>query len=210
MAKPAVLADLESPSAHSRCLEELAVCAMNDSRGSPEGHEGPDQGPCQPLYRWHRHRKPWRSSQPRLSPQQPLDRYKWRTSTCPPPRETAPIGSGRIREPIYLQLLSHLRFGRHSREQSPTGRQSQTRTRPDPGSLHRILPYLRSLSEPGTSSGQRMMADGEMETDTGHRAPTVSSIFTLFSRRISRVLRDEPEGAESGRTQNMFMSDSSG
>lgn len=190
------------------------MCAMNDIRGSPEGHEGPDQGPCQPLYRWHCHRKPGRSSQPRVTPQQLLDRYKWRTSTCPPPRETAPKGSGRIREPIYLQLLSHLRFGAvqncHSREQSPTGRQGQTRPRPDPGSLRRILPYLRSLSEPGTGSGRRMMADGEVETDTGHRASTISSLFTLFSRRISRVLRDEPEGAESGRAHNMFMSDSRG
>lgn len=186
------------------------MCAMNDSRGSPEGHEGPDQGPCQPLYCWHRHKKPWRSSQPWLTPQQPLDRYKWRTSTCLSLRETAPKGNGRTREPIHLQLLSHMRCGaiqnRRRREPSPTGHQGQTPTRPDPGSLRRILPYLRSVSEPGT--GRRMAEDGEEETDTGHRAPTVSSLFTMFSRRISRVLRDEPEGAESGRTQNMFMPDS--
>lgn len=177
------------------------MCAtMNDSRGSPEGQEGPEQGPRQPVYRWHHHRKPRRSSQPRLTPRPLLDRYKWRTSTCPPLRETAPKGSERIREPIYMQLLSHLRFSvvhhRHGREGSPTGHQGQTR----PGSLRRILPYLRSLSEPGTGSGQR-----EAEPDTGHPTPTVGGLFTSFSRRISNVLRDEPEGAESGRTQNVHV-----
>lgn len=214
MGKPAVL---EPPSAHSCCLEEVAVCwTMNGNRASPEGREGPVQVPCQASYCWNHHRKPWQRSDPQPAPQQPLDRYVWRTSACLAPRAAkmaAPKGRGQIREPVHLRLLSLPSLSTipndDSGDQSSKGHQGQTR----PGSLRRIIPYLRSMSEPGTGSGPGRTAVRKVGSEAERRAPSISSFLTSFSRRISRVLRDEPEGGESGRRENIhvhIMSDSRG
>ncbi|XP_044224347.1 ras GTPase-activating protein nGAP isoform X2 [Thunnus albacares] len=157
---------------------------MSGSKTPPEGSEGPVQGPRQALYHWHRYKKPWRRES---GPERPLDRYKWRTSA-----RLAPEGKGHSAEPRQLKMLSLPRF---STAATPVD-QTSART----GSLRRILPFLRSMSEPGTTtaattSDPEKTALRKAGSDAERRAPSVSSFITSFQRRISRVLRDEPEPA---------------
>lgn len=197
------------PSARCCCLEEVSVCwTMSGSRTPPEGCEGPVQGPCQASYRWHHYRKPWQRSDPHPAPEQPLDRYKWRTSACLAPRAAkmaTPQGKGQSRERPHLQMLSLPRFNTNDRggDQSSAGQEGQTR----PSSLRRIFPYLRSMSEPGTGSDPGRTAVRKVGSDAERRTPSVSSFITSFSRRISRVLRDQPETeeGESGRRDNIYL-----
>ncbi|XP_018534493.1 ras GTPase-activating protein nGAP isoform X3 [Lates calcarifer] len=167
---------------------------MSGSVAPPEGCEGPVQGPRQTSYRWQHYRKPWQRSDPQPAPKQLLDRYKWRTSARLAPRASkmspTPEGGGHGAEPLHLRLLSLPRFS--------TVRDHQAHEGPArPGSLRRI--FFRSMSEPGTGGGPERAALRKVGSDAERRAPSVSSFIQSFSRRISRVLRDEPEteGAES-------------
>nr|XP_020513879.1 uncharacterized protein LOC110002593 isoform X1 [Labrus bergylta] len=147
---------------------------MSGSRPPPDGR----QGSCEASYRWHHYRKRWQQSDPQQAPERPLDRYRWRTSAClasGAAKMAAPEGKGHDREAPRLRLLGLQRSS--PAPESTSGHEEQSRTM----SLRRIFPYFRSVSEPG--------AGGE----SGRRAPSVSSFITSFSRRISRVLRDEAE-----------------
>lgn len=168
---------------------------MSGCRPLPEGCEDPIQGPRQASRRWHRYRKSWQRSDPQPAPEQPLDRYRWRTSACLA-----------AREPLHLRMFSLPRF--NTAQDDRAGDQAQEGlTRP--GSLRRIFPYFRSMSEPGASSGPGRTAVRKVGSDAERRTPSISSFLSSFSRRISRVLRDgpEPEGGESGRRRHMFASD---
>lgn len=102
---------------------------------------------------------------------QPLDRYKW--NTCAP------------------HHLQQLHTGSQDQPQAP----SQVKL----GSLRRILPYLRSVSEPGASSNDHeRRALRQAGSDAVERASSISSFISSLSRRISRVLRDSAEDAEDG------------
>ncbi|XP_070830418.1 ras GTPase-activating protein nGAP isoform X3 [Chaetodon trifascialis] len=171
---------------------------MNGSRTPPEGCESPVQGACRASHRWHLYRKPWQRSDARPAPEQPLDRYKWRTSACLAPKAgkmAAPEGRGQNREARHLWLFSLPRFNPvpddRSEDESCTGQDGPTR----PGSLHRIFPYLRSMSEPGSGSGRTAVR--KVGSNAERRTPSISSFLSSFSRRISRVLGDQPE-AEGG------------
>lgn len=177
---------------------------MSGSRSPPDGCEGPVQSPRQASYHWHHYRKPWQRSDPRQAPQQPLDRYKWRTSAHLATAKTdAPEGKGYDAEP--LQPLSLPRFDVAPHDRSGDGpsaglQEGQTRI----GSLRRIFPYFRSTSEPGTGSGPERTAVRKGGSE--RRAPSsVSGFFTSVSRRISRVLRDQPEPEESGRRDHVHL-----
>ncbi|XP_068605448.1 ras GTPase-activating protein nGAP [Brachionichthys hirsutus] len=158
---------------------------MNRGRTPPEGCEDLVQVP----YHWHHHRTP---RQP--APEQPLDRYKWNTYACLAPTATnmaAPKGKGQSRERLSSRLLSLPRFIADDRsgDQPSTGNGGQTR----PGTLRRIFPYLRSMSEPGPDGHQGREVGSESE----RRGTPISNFLASFYRRIGRVLRDDPD-AQSG------------
>ncbi|KAI3374359.1 hypothetical protein L3Q82_005965 [Scortum barcoo] len=176
---------------------------MSGCRAPPEGCEGPVQGPCQASYHWHHYRRPWQRSDPRPAPEQPLDRYKWRTSACLAPRSAkmaALKGKEQNTEPLHLRLLSLPRFTAAPEDQS--GGQEGS---PRPSSLRRIFPYFRSMSEPGAGSDPGRTPVRKVGSDADRRTPSVSSFFTSFSRRISRVIRDQPqtEAAESASVKSV-------
>ncbi|XP_056247401.1 ras GTPase-activating protein nGAP isoform X3 [Seriola aureovittata] len=167
---------------------------MSGSSVPPAGSEGPVQGPCQASYRWHHYRKPWRRSDPQPGPEQLLDRYKWRTSARLAPRaakQSPPEGKGHSAEPLHLRLLSLPRLSTAAAPDRSRVRahEGQART----GSLRRIFPYLRSMSEPGAGDDPERPALRKVGSDAERRTSSVSSFIHSFSRRISRVLRDEPE-----------------
>lgn len=173
---------------------------MSDSRTLPEGWGGPVQGP---LYRWRHYRKPWQRSDPYPVPEQPLDRYKWRTSARLALRAgnmADPEGKEQNTERPHLRLLSLPRFNTISHD-SRGDQPHEGQTRAGSGSLRRIFPYLRSMSEPGTGNHLERTALRKVGSDAEQRASSVSSFISSFTRRISRVFRDEPEpaGDESGR-----------
>lgn len=119
--------------------------------------------------------------------EQPLDGYEWTTSA----RLTgSPKGKGHSVESLYQRLLSFQRFNPAPNHQGAQEPSTETRT----GSLRRILPYLRSLSEPGTGTGGGPERVGlrKVGSDTERHAPSIGGILTSFSRRISRVLGDPP------------------
>ncbi|XP_041849330.1 ras GTPase-activating protein nGAP isoform X2 [Melanotaenia boesemani] len=62
-----------------------------------------------------------------------------------------------------------------------------------PGSVRRILPFLRSLSEPGAGADPEKALLRGTGSDAEQRAPFVSSFINSLSRKISRVRRDRPE-----------------
>ncbi|XP_047223026.1 ras GTPase-activating protein nGAP isoform X4 [Girardinichthys multiradiatus] len=143
---------------------------MNGSGISPEGHEGPVQPG---LYRWHHYRKPWRVFEPQPGPEQPLDRYQWRMSE-----------DQNLERPYLFGLLRTSTLPRPQNQNPDLNKH---------GSLHRIIPFFRSMSEPGATSGSQGTLLRKAGSDAEHRAPSVSSFIGTLSRRISRVLRDEPE-----------------
>jgi len=165
--------------------------------GGGTAPEGPVQGPQQ--YFWHHYRKPWRRRDTQPAPEQLLNRCRWRTSA-----RLAPEGGERRPERAHLRLLSLPRSGTLQRQLDPNRDQApegQARA----GSLRRILPYLRSLSEPGSGADAERLALRKVGSNAERRAPTVSSFINSLSRRISRVRRaePEPERAESGRTAEL-------
>ncbi|XP_078121269.1 ras GTPase-activating protein nGAP isoform X1 [Sander vitreus] len=148
---------------------------MSARRSPPEGCEGPVQSPHHALYHWPRYRKPWRRSDlPPQAPEQPLDRYKWRTSAHLAGAE----GKGHDTERLLPRLLSLPRFSGAERDFS---RDRQA-----------MFPYLRSLSEPGTGRGPGERTAGR-KMGSERRAPSVGRFLNAVSRRIGRVLRDQPE-----------------
>ncbi|XP_068197788.1 ras GTPase-activating protein nGAP isoform X3 [Antennarius striatus] len=154
---------------------------MNRGRTPPEGCEDGVQVPRQDSYDWHHHRKPWQPF-----PEQPLDRYKWNTYACLTPGATdmaTPKGKGHNRERLSLRLFSLPRV--------TTDDRSGEKMRP--GTLRRMFPYLRSMSEPGTDGDQ----GGKAGSDSKRRATSISNFLNAFSRRISRVLRDDPDAEAS-------------
>lgn len=177
------------PSVRCCCLEEACVYrTMSGSRYPPESCEDQVHGP---LYRWRHYRKPSQRSDP-YTAQQPLDRYKWRTSASLA-LKAAKMAECEGREPNterpYLQLLSLPRFSTvpHDGDKCHEGP-----VRTGAGSLHKIFPYLRSVSEPGTGERPGKAVFRKVGSDAERAAPSVSSFFSSFSRRIIRVLRDEP------------------
>lgn len=156
------------------------VWTMSGSGTLPEGLEGPVQpGP----YRRHLYRKPWRTFEPEPGSEQPLDRYQWRTS-----------GEQNLERPQLFGLL----------KTSTLSRQRNQNQDPDKhGSLRRIIPFFRSMSEPGATGGSDRTPLRKAGSDAERRAPSVSSFISTLSRRISRVLRDEPE-PESGRRKKLL------
>ncbi|XP_067330123.1 ras GTPase-activating protein nGAP isoform X3 [Channa argus] len=165
---------------------------MSGGRTPPEGCEGPIQGP---LYHWYHYRKPWHTSDLQPAPEQQLGRYKWRTSARLAPG-AAKMATLKVKEQnaerSRLGMLSLPRFNTVPNDQSTDQRhEGQTRV----ASLHRMFPYLRSISEPGTGNGRERMALRKVESDAERQAPSFSSFFTSVSRRISRVFRDEAEPA---------------
>ncbi|MEQ2180439.1 hypothetical protein GOODEAATRI_001219 [Goodea atripinnis] len=154
----------------------------DDLRTPSSFHQNP-AGPVQPgLYRWHHYRKPWRVFEPQPGPEQLLDQYQWRTSE-----------DQNLERPHLFGLL---RTSTLPRPQNQS--QNQNPDLNKHGSLHRIIPFFRSMSEPGATSGSQGTLLRKAGSDAEHRAPSVSSFISTLSRRISRVLRDEPE-PESGR-----------
>lgn len=152
---------------------------MSGSGSPPEGLQGPVQ-PSPP--RWRRYRKPWRVFEPQPGPEQPLDRYQWSTN-----------------EDQNLEL-PHL-FGLLKTSTLPR-RQNQNQ---EHGSLRRIIPFFRSMSEPGATGG----SDGPPVQKAGsvaeRRTPSISSFMRTLSRRLSRVLRDEPEPESGRRMQPLYV-----
>ncbi|XP_027875484.1 ras GTPase-activating protein nGAP isoform X3 [Xiphophorus couchianus] len=137
---------------------------MSGSGTPPEGLEGPVQpGP----YRRHLYRKPWKVFEP--GSEQPLDRYQWRTSE-----------DQNLERPQLFGLLKTSTLPR---------RRNQNQDPDKHGSLRRIIPFFRSMSEPGAAGG----SDRTPLRNAERRAPSVSSFISTLSRRIGRVLRDEPE-----------------
>ncbi|KAM4729031.1 uncharacterized protein FYW61_011813 [Anableps anableps] len=150
-------------------------------RGTPPGGL---EGPVQPgLYRWHRYRKPWRVFEPQPCSEQPLDRYQWRTSE-----------DQNLERPHLFGLLKTSTLPR---------RRNQNQDPDKHGSLRRIIPFFRSMSEPSATGGSDRTPVRKADSDAERRTPSVSSFISTLSRRISRVLRDEPE-PESGRRMRRF------
>ncbi|XP_014910423.1 ras GTPase-activating protein nGAP isoform X4 [Poecilia latipinna] len=143
---------------------------MSGSGTPSEGLEGPVQpGP----YHWHLYRKPWRAFEPEPGSEQPLDRYQWRTSE-----------DHNLERPQLFGLLKTSTLPR---------RRNQNQDPDKHGSLRRIIPFFRSMSEPGAAGGSDRTPLRKAGSDAERRAPSVSSFISTLSRRISRVLRDEPE-----------------
>lgn len=129
----------------------------------------------------------WNMHGCRSSPQdQPLDRYQWITSAHLTTRLTKMAMTKHRRQsmkPFHLQLLG---LTSSSTNRPLSGCEGQGR----PSCLRRIFPYFSSMSEPGSGSG--------LQVD--RQADSISSLFTSFTRRFSRVSMEESTGGHSGRT----------
>lgn len=135
------------------------------------------QGPYQVSSQWHHQKNDWRSTN-----SQPLDRYEWNTST-----------------PAYLRQLSTLTNLTHRSCDQPRG-PSQVK----PRSLRRVLPYFRSISEPGTGrNNNERKSLGKASREAVARASSFRIFISSLSRGISRILRHEADDEEPGRTVHL-------
>ncbi|XP_029581589.1 ras GTPase-activating protein nGAP isoform X8 [Salmo trutta] len=139
-------------------------------------------------YHWHHYRKPWLKQYSQSTPEQPLDGYDWRTSARLDSRDHS------VLEPIHFRVLSLPR--RMTTCSSTTGPAEQHSGQERQRSLRSLIPYHRSVSEPGAGSStdktavRKVLSDVEDEND-----PFVHGLFSSISRRISRILniKDEPD-----------------
>uniref|UniRef100_A0A3Q2PCG1 Uncharacterized protein n=1 Tax=Fundulus heteroclitus TaxID=8078 RepID=A0A3Q2PCG1_FUNHE len=139
---------------------------MSGSGSPPAGPEAPAPPAAT---RWHHYRRARKALEVQPGPDQPLDRYQWRTSQDQNPERPHLLG--------LLKTSTLPRPRRQNRNQDPNKQ----------GSLRRIVPFFRSVSEPGAGGAERAGSDAE------RRAPSVSSFISSLSRRIGRVLREEPQ-----------------
>ncbi|XP_038125925.1 ras GTPase-activating protein nGAP isoform X5 [Cyprinodon tularosa] len=140
---------------------------MSGTGTPPEGVEGPAHpGP----YRWHHYRKPLKVFEAHPDSEQPLDRYQW---------------GGSDNQPNLFGLLKTSTLPR-------LRRRNETQD-PKQGSLRRIIPFFRSMSEPGATGNPENSPARKTGSSAQSRAPSVSSFISTLTRRISRVMRDEPE-----------------
>ncbi|XP_014046128.1 ras GTPase-activating protein nGAP isoform X2 [Salmo salar] len=139
-------------------------------------------------YHWHHYRKPWLKQCSQSTPEQPLDGYDWRTSARLDSRDHS------VLEPIHFRVLSLPR--RMTTCSSTTGPAEQHSGQERQRSLRSLIPYHRSVSEPGAGSStdktavRKVLSDVEDQND-----PFVHGLFSSISRRISRILniKDEPD-----------------
>lgn len=178
---------------------------MSVWREAPKESECSSQGLCQcPLgteawYHWHHYRKPWQTPHSQSTPEQPLDRYKWKTSArlTPSAAQVAALeGRGHdVVEPVHLRLLSLPRRFTAISSSSLYSGPAQQGHQGRPGSLRRLIPFHRSASEPGAGSSPEKTVLRKVGSDAEQNEPFVSNILSLLSRRIGRILsnRDEPD-----------------
>ncbi|XP_071389039.1 uncharacterized protein, partial [Centroberyx affinis] len=154
---------------------------MSERRRRRGGGEWPAGGEASPRYR-----KPWQRADSQHAPRRPLDRYEWRTSArlTPGADETADQGAGGRREPLGPPGVSAEHGGRGGRG--------------GPGSLRRLIPFLRSLSEPGTGGGSDRPPLRKAESDAERSGPWAGGRLTSWSRRIGRALSSRGGARDDG------------
>nr|XP_046215936.1 ras GTPase-activating protein nGAP-like isoform X3 [Oncorhynchus gorbuscha] len=139
-------------------------------------------------YHWHHYRKPWPTQLSQFTPEKALDGYDWRISARLDSRAHSAL------EPIHFRVLSLP--GRMTPSSSTTGPAEQHSGQERLRSLRSLIPYHRSVSEPGAGSStdktavRKGLSDGEDQN-----GPFVHGLFSSVSRRISRILniKDEPD-----------------
>ncbi|XP_024247439.1 ras GTPase-activating protein nGAP isoform X3 [Oncorhynchus tshawytscha] len=172
---------------------------MSLLRESPDHSRHLSQRPTQSQfgmagsYHWHHYRKPCPKQLSQSTPEKPLDGYDWRISARLDSRAHSAL------EPIHFRVLSLP--GRMTTSSSTTGpaeqRSGQAVDRLERlRSLRSLIPYHRSVSEPGAGSStdktavRKGLSEGEDQN-----GPFVHGLFSSVSRRISRILniKDEPD-----------------
>ncbi|XP_062336611.1 ras GTPase-activating protein nGAP isoform X2 [Osmerus eperlanus] len=153
-------------------------------------------------HHWHHWGGPWKRPYSQSAAEQPLDGYVWRTSAplTPgklPSKVAISEGKGQVAEPAHLSVLSLPRRVTSSivpvpAEQSDTWRQGRwEKARP----LRGLIPFHRSLSEPGAHCRSEKTALRKVGSDAAQNGHFVSGLFSSVSRRLGRILsiRDESE-----------------
>ncbi|XP_020318212.1 ras GTPase-activating protein nGAP isoform X1 [Oncorhynchus kisutch] len=165
---------------------------MSLPRESPDHSRHLSQRPTQSQfgmdgsYHWHHYRKPWPKQLSQSTPEKPLDGYDWRISARLDSRAHSAL------EPIHFRVLSLP--GRKTTSSSTTGPAEQHSGQERLRSLRSLIPYHRSVSEPGAGSStdktavRKGLSDGEDQN-----GPFVHGLFSSVSRRISRILNIKDE-----------------
>ncbi|XP_021445190.1 ras GTPase-activating protein nGAP isoform X2 [Oncorhynchus mykiss] len=165
---------------------------MSLPRESPDHSRHLSQRPTQSQfgmdgsYHWHHYRKPWLKQLSQSTPEKPLDGYDWRISARLDSRDHSAL------EPIHFRVLSLP--GRMTTSSSTTGPAEQHSGQERLRSLRSLIPYHRSVSEPGAGSStdktavRKGLSDGEDQN-----GPFVHGLFSSVSRRISRILNIKDE-----------------
>ncbi|XP_041697963.2 ras GTPase-activating protein nGAP isoform X6 [Coregonus clupeaformis] len=173
---------------------------MSLPRKSPEHsrHSGPKppQFGMEDSYHWHHYRKTWLKQGSQSAPEQPLNGYEWRTSARLTPKipNVMRLDSNDhvVMEPIHFRVLSLPRRTTTSSTGPVEQHSGQGRLR----SLRSLIPYHRSVSEPGAGSNTEKTAVRKVRSDMEEQnVPFVNGLFSSVSRRISRILsiKDEPD-----------------
>ncbi|XP_034038529.1 ras GTPase-activating protein nGAP-like [Thalassophryne amazonica] len=166
---------------------------MSGSRKLPKGQNRVVPGLCgtQASHWWHHDMKSGQKANSQHAPGHPLDRYEWKTSAQR--KMVAPEDKGH-RGLLSLPMHNTITCSGGRNGGCPaTSRYSGCEDQEWPSSTHRLLPFLRSLSEPGTGTHSERAALRKVGSDAERRLPSVSGFLTSWSRRISRAVFDEAE-----------------
>uniref|UniRef100_A0A674C0L4 RAS protein activator like 2 n=1 Tax=Salmo trutta TaxID=8032 RepID=A0A674C0L4_SALTR len=149
-------------------------------------------------YHWHHYRTRWLKQHSKSSPEQPLNGYEWRTSARLTPKipNVPRLDSNDhiVMEPVHFRVLSLPR--RTTTSRNSTGPVEQHSGQGRLRSLLSLIPYHRSVSEPGAGSSTKQTAVRKVRLDEEEQnVPFVHGLFSSVSQRISRILsiKDEPD-----------------
>ena len=158
----------------------------------------PPQFGMEGSYHWHHYRTRWLKQHSKSSPEQPLSGYEWRTSARLTPKipNVPRLDSNDhiVMEPIDFRVLSLPR--RTTTTTSSTGPVEQHSGQGRMRSLLSLIPYQRSVSEPGAGSSTKQTAVRKVRLDEQEQnVPFVHGLLSSVSQRISRILsiKDEPD-----------------
>uniref|UniRef100_A0A3P8ZWC5 RAS protein activator like 2 n=1 Tax=Esox lucius TaxID=8010 RepID=A0A3P8ZWC5_ESOLU len=148
-------------------------------------------------YHWHYYKKPWLNQRSQSAPVQPLGEYEWRTSAdlkhnVPKVKRLDSKGNIAL-EPIHLRVLS---LPRSIPSTATTGPVEKPSGDEKPWSLRSLIPFHRSVSEPGTGSSAEKTVVRKLRSNAEEQnGPFVHGLFSSVSRRISKILsiKDEPD-----------------
>ncbi|XP_066547725.1 ras GTPase-activating protein nGAP isoform X2 [Amia ocellicauda] len=143
---------------------------------------------CLNAYRWHKSSKPRLHRQSHSAPERPIDGYRWKTCT----RLNLGILKRGVSEESNI-LETEISKTMKSQPKFSSAKTLMVSSLERPYSSNRMVPFHRSVSEPGTQAVIEKQPLRHVCSDAGQGRHFLHGLFSTVSRRVSRILRPKEE-----------------